>query len=280
MQADKWGVAIQNLVKIIERNERKLGYFQNRLKQAQFIDRPNQRMVRAAEGQRDSYSDQLSNLERQLRELERLHSGDVKLRTTEERDLRRIWRWINEPEVRTIWQARPATFHACENQWHRWLADEDMQPLSIDLATGELIGFLLMKYSPGRSKLRHATLEFIIIRPDYRHRGYGTDVVKRAVLFAFEQFRVDAFALQVELDNEHALQCFEKSGLGYIDIEPISTVDSDIEPNLYTMGIRFEDWEHPDAPRVHEDEVMPTTPTAHLSAKLLAPLSDLMSNQT
>ena len=39
----KWADAIQNLLRIIERSEQKLGYFQNRVKQAQFMDRPNQR---------------------------------------------------------------------------------------------------------------------------------------------------------------------------------------------------------------------------------------------
>ena len=44
----KWANAIQNLLRIIERSEQKLGYFQNRVKQARFMDRPNQQKVRAA----------------------------------------------------------------------------------------------------------------------------------------------------------------------------------------------------------------------------------------
>ena len=39
----KWADAIQNLLRIIERSEQKLGYFQNRVKQAQYMDSPNQR---------------------------------------------------------------------------------------------------------------------------------------------------------------------------------------------------------------------------------------------
>ena len=58
MRGDSGHQVIDKLRRIIERNEQKLTYFQNRLKQAEFIDLPNQRLIGTAAGQADSYTDQ------------------------------------------------------------------------------------------------------------------------------------------------------------------------------------------------------------------------------
>ena len=73
----KWEDAIQNLMRIIERSEQKLGYFQNRVKQAQFMDRPNQRMIRAAGAQVGAHSAQLEGLRSQLRQFCLLYTSDA-----------------------------------------------------------------------------------------------------------------------------------------------------------------------------------------------------------
>ena len=283
MGPDKWGVAIQNLRKIIEKNEQKLAYFQNRLKQAEFMDRPNQRLVSTAGGLADSYADGLGALRSELQELERLYGGSVKLRSTEKHDFRRIWRWINEPGVRAILHTEPIPFRTYVNRWHYLLADADTQPLSIDLATNELIGFVLIEQTGSGSKPRFASLEFIIISPDYRYRGYGTEALKGAIGFAFEQLEVEVFTVKIDLDNEPALQCFEKSGFRWsIDIKAASDVESDVGQNLHDMHIRREDWERTNSPPeefAQEDDssVRSTGSKTHLSAKLLAPLKDMIT---
>jgi RimJ/RimL family protein N-acetyltransferase len=265
---DKWVGAIQDLIKIIEKSERRLGYFQNRLRQAEFIDRPKQRMVRAAADQRDEYADQLSDLRIQLQELEQLHGGSVTLRATTETDLRHIWRWMNEPEMRGLWREQPPTFPTFVSRWHRWLADGEMHPVSIERVTGELVGFLLIGRTAGRGEPHYATLEFIIIGEDYRHRGYGTTAVRQAVRFAFEQLDVDGFTTQVDLENEFALQCFEKSGLGYLNIDPTS---DDPGLNLYVMGIYRNEWT-----REGKNEDV-SAAEVQLTAKLLASLKELIA---
>ena len=278
VQRDSDHQVIERLRKIIQKNEQKLAYFQNRLKQAQFMDRPNQRMLNAAGGQANSYADGLGALQSQLQELERLSGGGVKLRTTEKRDLRWIWRWTNQPALRAILRTEPMTFQTYVNHWHRWVADADTQPFSIDLATAELIGFILIQRTPRPSKPRRASLEFIIIRPDYRYRGYGAEALKQAIAFVFEQFGVDAFTVQIDLENEPAFRCFEKSGIRSIKIESGSYIENEMDLNLYDMGIRREDWGPPNSTPVHDDDVASAQSTTHLSAKLLAPLRGLMAN--
>ena len=283
MRSDSGRQVIDKLRRIIEKNEQKLTYFQNRLKQSEYIDQPNQRLIGTAAGQADSYTDQLAVLQIQLRELEKLYGDGLRLRTTEEQDLRRIWGWTNEPTLRNRLCIESMPFEVYINDWHRWLADEDTHPFSIDLPTGELVGFMLIRCIGGDEKV--ATLEFIAIRPDCRYQGYGTEAMQQAINLAFEHLGVDAFELQVGVDNYAALLCFEKCGLVCIDQGRNGRLE------YYRMEMHRAVWEGVKSAELipeHDDHETPVTwdPDAvgegsspYLTAKLLAPLKELVSNR-
>ena len=292
VRSDSGRQVIDKLRRIIEKNEQKLTYFQNRLKQSEFIDQPNQRLIGTAAGQADSFADQLTVLQTQLRELEKLYGGSIKLRTTEERDLRRIWGWTNEPALRNRLGTEFMPFHAYVDNWHRWLADEYAHPLSIDLPTGELVGFMLIRCTGGDDKV--ATLEFVVIRPDFRYQGYGTEAVQQAVDLAFEHLGVDTFGLQVGVDNYAALLCFERCGLECIDQARYGNLE------CYRMEVGREVWEgvrSTESIPEHDEHETPVAPdeasglrswtpdtigeesSPYLTAKLLAPLKELVSNR-
>ena len=283
MRSDSGHQVIDKLRRIIEKNEEKLTYFQNRLKQSEFIDQPNQRLIGTAAGQADSYTDQLAILQTQLRELERLYGGSVKLRTTEERDLRRIWGWTNEPALRNRLRTEFMPFQTYVNNWHRWLADENTHPFSIDLANGELAGFMLIRYTGGDWEV--ATLEFIVIRPDCRYQGYGTEAVQQAIDLVFEHIGTDTFELQVSVDNYGAFLCFERCGLECIDQGRYGKLES------YRMEMHREIWEGiKSAESIPEHDDRETLParnpdtigegsSPYLTAKLLAPLKELVPNR-
>ena len=292
MRSDSGRQVIDKLRRIIEKNEQKLTYFQNRLKQSEFIDQPNQRLIGTAAGQADSFTDQLAILRTQLRELEKLYGGSVKLRTTEERDLRRIWGWTNEPTLRDRLRTEFMPFRAYVDNWQRWFADEDTHPLSVDLPTGELVGFMLIRCANEDGKV--ATVEFIVIRPDCRYQGYGTEVMQQAIDWAFEHLGVEAFELQVGIDNYAAFLCFERCGLEYIDQGRYGSLE------CYRMEMRRESWEGitsvesipedddgetpitPDAAsgrRGLNPDAIGEGPSPYLTAKLLAPLKELVSNR-
>ena len=246
----RWEDAIQNLMRIIERSEQKLGYFQNRVKQAQFMDRPNQRMVRAAGAQVGAHSAQLEGLRSQLRQLERLHGGGIHLRPVNENELRRIWGWINRPGIRNLLYTTQVSFETFLEDWHRWMENEQMRALAIEIRTTRLIiGFALLHYDTDT-----VTLEFVIIRPDYRARGYGTDALLEVVRYAFEQLKAEHITLQVSPDNGPALICFENAGFQYLSY-------TDTTEQGYTMGIERSEWSGEKV--VDEEDVAP-----HLSAPL------------
>lgn len=227
----KWEDAIQNLMRIIERSEQKLGYFQNRVKQAQFMDRPNQRMIRAAGAQVGAHSAQLEGLRSQLRQLERLHGGGIHLREVAENELRRIWGWINRPGIRKLLYATQVSFETFLEDWHRWIESERIHALAIEIRTTRLlIGFALLHYG-----VDTVTLKFVIIRPDYRARGYGTDALLEVANYAFERLGTEHITLQVSPDNGPALICFENAGFQYLSY-------TDTTEQAYTMGIERSEW--------------------------------------
>lgn len=227
----KWEDAISNLLRIIERSERKLGYFQNRVKQAKFMDRPNQRKIRTAGAQVGVYSAQLEGLRSELRQLERLYSGGIHLRRTTENELRQIWGWINRPGIRNLLYTARVSYETFLDDWHRWVSDEETFPLAIEIrTTGFLIGFILLARDTDTVKIR-----FVIIRPDYRARGYGTDALVETVRYAFEVLNTEHVTLEVFADNGPALTCFENAGFQYLSY-------TETTGQVYTMGIGRSEW--------------------------------------
>ena len=228
---EKWADAINNLLRIIERSEQKLGYFQNRVKQAKFMDQPNQRKIRTAGAQIGMHSAQLEELRGELRQLERLYSGGISLRQTTENELRQIWGWINRPGIRNHLYVERVSFETFLEDWHQWTADTDMHTLAIEIRTTRLlIGFMLL-----HCEADTVTVKFVIIRPDYRARGYGTDTLIETVRYAFEGLGAEYVTLQVSPDNGPALICFENAGFQYLSY-------TDMTRQTYTMGIERSEW--------------------------------------
>lgn len=227
----KWAPAIQGLIRIIEKSEQKLGYFQNRVKQAQFMDRPNQRKIRTASAQIGMHSAHLEGLHTELRQLERLHGGGIHLRPATSRELRRIWGWINRPGIRNILYAARVPFETFMEDWQQWTESAEMYPLSIEICTTRLlIGFMLLQ-----GKADTVVVEFVVIRPDQRARGYGTDALTEAVHYAFEHLNAEHITLQVAPDNDAALTCFENAGFQYLSY-------TEAAGPAYTMGIDLGEW--------------------------------------
>ena len=228
----KWADAIQNLLRIIERSEQKLGYFQNRVKQAKFMDRPNQQKVRAAGAQVSAHSAQIEGLRSELYQLERLYSGGIHFRQTTENELRRIWGWINRPTIRKYLYPARVSFETFLEDWHDWMAQGQTHALAVELRTTRLlIGFILLQ-----DDRETVTVKFVVIRPDYRARGYGTETLIEAARYAFEELSAEHITLQASVDNGPALICFENAGFRYLGYTETAT-------QTYTMGIERGEWE-------------------------------------
>ncbi|MBT5872924.1 MAG: GNAT family N-acetyltransferase [Candidatus Latescibacteria bacterium] len=237
-----WGSTIGGLMKIIEKNRHQLAFFQNRLKQAEFLDRPNMRLVGAASGHVVSLNDQITAMELELIELQRLEGGGLVLDLLEEDDLRWIWWWLNEPLVRTELGLEFPTFAGFRDQWCSWIADETVHPLAIRLATDDLIGFLLMA-----DRKQTTGLDMLMLSPDYRYRGYGADAVRAALDVAFERSTSGTgpsslFVVQIDIDRTVPVRCLEKAGLRTMIWDESQMTGQDDHTKTCIMGISREDW--------------------------------------
>lgn len=229
-------LASLGLMRIIHRNKQRLAQFKNRIRQADFIDKPNMRLVGTARSHAQTLNDQIESLEGELLDISRQESGGVVLKAPQEPDLRWIWWWLNEPSVQAL---LPAVFPALDDftdQYEAWCRTEGQHPLAVYLATGDLIGFALMSHQD-----RMAALDLIILRPDYRNQGYGTDAVTAAMQMVFEQLDAEIFAIEVDLNHGPALRCFEKCGLKSLLKETEESIQTE-EQGAYLLGMHQDDW--------------------------------------
>ena len=210
---------MDKLGKMMQKDERMLNQFRSRLIQAQYIERPNLRLIGTAGQHIGWHSDQLTFLREQMREVERTYGGNVQLRRAEEPDIRRIWRWSNQVETRSLLHRPVHSLQEWTVDINRWLADDDAYPFSIDKSNGENIGFLMLRRMGRPWEKRVGELNFVIIDENHRELGYGTKAVKSALTCAFEDIGVDTVYLWTICDNNAAVRCFEKCGFKFTEVE-------------------------------------------------------------
>jgi len=226
-----------SLLKIIQKNERMLDRFQGRIIRSQFIERPNPRLIRAAQEHVRWYSDQLLVLREELRDVEKMFGGTAQLREAEESDIRKIWQWSNHTEVRKNLRSPEYSLQKWTEDIHRWKADEESFPFSIDKPTGEHIGFLVLKQPGHPWEERVCRLDYVIIDKNYREHGYATEAVQTALSFAFNELDVKSVHLWTPADNGAAIRCFEKCGFKFTDVENDITADNGEIYDKYQMTV-------------------------------------------
>jgi RimJ/RimL family protein N-acetyltransferase len=218
-------------------------------------------LIRTAQEHIQWYSDQLMLLREQMREIERVYGGDVHLRRVKEPDIRRIWRWSNQVETRILLHRPVYSLQEWTTDIHRWLADDDSYPFSIDKSDNEAvheaegceersnlaersehIGFLMLRRLGKPWEKRVGEINFVIIDENYRELGYGTKAVKSALTRAFEEIGVDMVYLWTVSDNNAAIRCFEKSGFKFTDVERDNIGYDGERYDTFRMEIKKEDW--------------------------------------
>jgi RimJ/RimL family protein N-acetyltransferase len=266
---------MDKISKMMQKDERMLNQFRSRLIQAQYLERPKLRWISTAGQHIGWHSDQMTLLREQMREVERVYGGDVQLRCPEESDIRRIWRWNNEPETRHLLHRPVQSLQEWTTDIYRWLADDDVYPFVIDKSNdetihgitaggsethheisveqseathevtverGEHIGFLMLRREGKPWEKRIGELNFVIMEETHRELGYGTKSVKMALQKAFEEIDVDMVYLWTISDNHAAIRCFEKCGFKFTDVERDNIAYDGERYDTFRMEIEKEAW--------------------------------------
>jgi len=146
-----------------------------------------------------------------------LFGEGVRLRALERSDVPALMRWMNDPEIRRYLLA----FQPVSTPWEeRWV--DRMQDSKEDFvyAIEVLYGGTFLHV--GNTGLHHvdwrnrrAELGIVIGEKSWWGRGFGTEVVRTMLRFAFEELGLHRVELEAFDYNPRARRCYEKAGFTF-----------------------------------------------------------------
>jgi len=124
-----------------------------------------------------------------------------------------------------------------------WIKNEDIYlkwggklfgdyPIPAD--EGKVVGHFIMRYLNGDHKLLR--FGWVIVDDSIRGKGYGTEMLKKGLKYAFEFLNVERITLGVFEGNEIAQSCYKKVGFKDFEIvekEPWNLIEMDIKKSDY-----------------------------------------------
>ncbi len=139
-----------------------------------------------------------------------LRGSRVVLRPLATGDLRRCVKWFSDPQVTQFLGRNTPVTLAEEERWFRdYLRRGDEQIFAIEV-DGKHVGNLGL-YKVDRVH-RKADLGIVIGEPTYWSHGYGTDALRAALTYGFEQLGLNKISLDVFEDNARAQRSYVKCG--------------------------------------------------------------------
>jgi RimJ/RimL family protein N-acetyltransferase len=144
-----------------------------------------------------------------------LTGAKVLLRPFEEADFPAIRRALQDPETaRLTGSARPAWDDVFEKRMREWYETRNLQTDRLDLAVvdragGGWAGEVVFN----QVDERNAACNFrVLLGPDARDRGLGSEAIRLFVAYGFEQLALHRIALEVYAFNPRARRVYEKVG--------------------------------------------------------------------
>lgn len=141
-------------------------------------------------------------------------AGDkVMLRAVEPDDIRQLWEWLQDEELMRLrdFPAPPTSFEAARREFEQ--ASDDCERnlrLAITTLEGELIGETSLREIDQRNG--DAVFTIAIGNRDYWSHGYGSDVTRCLMKYAFEMLNLHRVTLFVHSSNERAIHAYRKVG--------------------------------------------------------------------
>lgn len=143
-----------------------------------------------------------------------LSGNKVRLRTVRDDDLVRRVSWLNDPETARLFTGTVPLRVYMLTDAERWRqsteADAKTVVWSIDAIDGTHIGDIDLHSIDDR--IHSAKLTILIGDKSYWNSGYGTDVIRTVLSYAFGDLRLDNVYLRVFDFNNRAIRCYEKCG--------------------------------------------------------------------
>ena len=129
------------------------------------------------------------------------------------KDFDEIKNWIREERAHAMWCANLISYPIERDNFTKVMQEAAEKfgdsPFVATSDDGQLLGFFC--YS-ANLETNEGMLKFVMINPEYRGKGYGREMLKLAVKYAFDITGVKTVQLNVYPENTRAKKCYEAVG--------------------------------------------------------------------
>ena len=129
------------------------------------------------------------------------------------KDYDEIKDWITEERTHAMWCANLIQFPIEKGDFEKIMEEAAERfgdsPFVATSDDGKLIGFFCYSINLGTNE---GMLKFVMINPEYRGKGFGKEMLKLAISYAFNISNVQAVHLNVFPENIIAKKCYESVG--------------------------------------------------------------------
>jgi len=137
----------------------------------------------------------------------------VRIRPYQNKDFDTISQWIMGERSHALWCANLIPYPLEKKGFDDLLQDVEERcgdsPFVATSDNGKVVGFFCFSVNVNTNE---GMLKFVVIDNSMRNKGYGYEMLKLAIKYAFEIAKANAVQLNVFPENLGAKKCYEKVG--------------------------------------------------------------------
>lgn len=137
----------------------------------------------------------------------------MRIRPYLNKDFDIISQWITDERAHALWCANLIPYPLEKNGFADLLQQVEERfgdsPFVATTDDGRVVGFFCFSVNLNTNE---GMLKFVVIDDTIRNKGYGCEMLKLAVKYAFEIAKADAVQLNVFSENPGAKKCYQKVG--------------------------------------------------------------------
>ena len=137
----------------------------------------------------------------------------MRIRPYQNKDFDIISQWITDERSHALWCANLMPYPLEKNSFDALLQEAEERfgdsPFVATTNDGQVVGFFCFSVNLHTNE---GMLKFVVIENTMRNKGYGCEMLKLAIKYAFEIAKADAVHLNVFPENPGAKKCYEKAG--------------------------------------------------------------------
>lgn len=137
----------------------------------------------------------------------------MRIRPYQSKDFEVISQWVTEERAHALWCANLIPYPLEKNTFDETLLQAEERfgdsPFVATTDDGKVVGFFCFSVNMNTNE---GIFKFVVVDNTVRNKGYGYEMLKLAVKYAFEIAKADAVQLNVYPENPGAKKCYQKVG--------------------------------------------------------------------